>query len=151
MPMLHRVLHFDPPMMENFAFATLEDALDDLIDAWEDGDVVLTGIIGFLNESGVRAHGIASDDDVTEDTPVYILEGAGILARGLISGNLAASERLRAAIALHAGILVLPIADPWFEALAGICERQADVVLPLGEHPDPVVNAAVERWLRRSS
>lgn len=149
--MLHRVLHFDPPMMENFAFASLEDALDDLIEAWEEGDVVLRGIIGFLNESGVRAHGLASDDDVTEGTPVYMLEGAGILARGLISGNAVAAERLRAAIAVGTGILVLPIADPWFEALAGICERRPDVMLPLGVHPDPAVNAAVERWLRRSS
>ncbi len=145
--MLYRILHLDSPMIENFAFASLEDALDDLIDAWEEGDVDLTGLIGVLQKYGLRVAGLESDADICEDTPVSVIECAGVLARGLITTNVAAQEELRAAIAVGAGILVLPVADPWFEVLAGICEHRA-VSLPPYSHPDPVVDAAVSRWLR---
>ena len=145
--MLHRILHLGSPMIENFAFASLEDALDDLIEAWEDGDVDLTGLIGVLGEYGLRVPGLESDAAIREDTPQSVIESAGVLARGLIATNVAAQESLRAAIAVEAGVLVLPVTDPWFEVLAGICELR-DVSLPPYAHPDPAVEAAVSRWLR---
>ncbi len=134
-------------MIENFAFASLEDALDDLIEAWEEGDLDLTGIIGVLRAHGLCVAGLDSDADVTADTPTSVIESAGVLARGLIATNVAAQESLPAAIAVGAGVLVLPVTDPWFEVLAGICELR-DVSLPPYAHPDPTVDAAVSRWLR---
>lgn len=145
--MLHRILHLGSPMIENFAFVSLEDALDDLIEAWEEGDVDLTGIIGVLHAHGLHVAGLDSDADICEDTPISAIEAAGVLARGLIATNAAAQESLRAAIAVGAGILVLSVTDPWFDLLAGICDRR-DVSLPPYAHPDPSVEAAVSRWLR---
>lgn len=150
MPMLHRILHLSPPMLENFAFASMEDALDDLIAAWEEGDVDLTGIISFLKEKGVHVHGLESDDDVHENTKTYLLEGASLLARGLICDNPVVQVEMRNAIAMGAGVLVLSVADPWFEALAAYCERQVMTAdLPLS-HPDPFVEAAVRHWVCRA-
>jgi hypothetical protein len=133
-------------MLENFAFASMEDALDDLIGAWEDGELDLTGLIDFLKEKGVRVHGLDSDADVTDDTKGYLLEGVALLARGLICDNPTVQVEMRNALAMGAGVLVLPIVDPWFEALAAYCERRS-LELPLS-HPDPFVEAAVRHWVR---
>ena len=150
MLMLHRIIHLNPPMLETFAFASMEDALDDLIGAWEDGDIDLTGMIGFLKEKGVPVHGLESDADVTEDTQAYLLEGAGLMARGLIAENPAVQKQLRDVIAMGAGILVLPMTDPWFEVLAGYCERRATIDEFPTAHPDPFLEAAVRHWLQRA-
>jgi hypothetical protein len=146
--MLHRILHLNPPMLENFAFSSLEDALDDLIGAWEDGDVDLTGIVTFLKEKGVRIDGLETDADVDDDTKAYLLESAGLMARGLICGNPAVQMEMRNAIAMGAGIIVLPVTDPWFEGLANYCNRRV-FDLPLS-HPDPFLEAAVRNWIQRA-
>jgi hypothetical protein len=150
--MVYRILHLSPPMLENFGFGSLEDALDDLIGTWEDGELDLTGLIGFLNEQGVTVHGIPNDAAVSEATPTYILEGAGLMARGLIADRLDMQQKLADALAIGAGILILPVADPWFEPLALYCDRRRGDLTDLpATHPNPVIEAAVNTWLRRSS
>jgi hypothetical protein len=148
--MSYRILHMITPMLEDFRFESLEDALNDLIGAWEDDDLDLTGLISFLHEQGVRVQGLATDDDVTEAMPPYILESIGIMARGLIADNLTMQQGMADAIALGAGILILSDADPWFQPLSNFCERRGGLDTLPATHTNPAIEAAVNTWLRRA-
>ncbi len=136
--------------MENFAFSSMEDALDDLIGAWEEGVVDLTGIIGFLKQKGVTVAGLSSDDDVSEETDLCILESAGLLARGLIADNPDVQLEMRDAFAMGAGVLVVPVTDPLFGKLAGFCDRHVSVTeLLKSQHTNPFLDAAIRHWVQK--